>query len=452
MNIKKIVKILSKVGVSLGLAGIMILGNTSVSAFAANDVTATDTVNESNIDSKISVDKTNDNTLKITTSTSEKGKLYYKYIIIKNSDNTLAYSKGYGKSNSINFEVEKSEDYTIYCKIKDSKGNVNTCSTKYEAEKKELKINYVGYNKLYQTPLFVNVPVELENDAEGNGVLKYRFVVLKDGKNVYTRGYNRNSTATWVPGDDGDYVIYYMVQDNAGNVVTKTRNITISSNELNTSIDNYNSSYVRSDIASGKEYADLFEQLLVEGEIDPPADSITFGINKDSEYGKKLCDYLLKCEKEDVLVPRVMNGKCFEVEFNNKNGELTVYAVSNDDRKYVVYPRDKADDIYTLAGYKGADVNVAKAIADTFSELIADDEIELPSDSITFDVNDDTEYGQKLSNCLLEHDYVPKAIDGKGFEIELDNNYNITVYAVCNDNSKYAVYPSDKAEGIYADR
>lgn len=65
MNKKKIVKLLTKSLVSLGLAGILILGNTSVSAFASSDTTATATVNENKVDSKIAVEKKYKNTLKI---------------------------------------------------------------------------------------------------------------------------------------------------------------------------------------------------------------------------------------------------------------------------------------------------------------------------------------------------------------------------------------------------
>lgn len=330
MNKKKIVKLLTKSLVSLGLAGILILGNTSVSAFASSDTTATATVNENKVDSKIAVEKKYKNTLKI-----------------KNA---------YSTSDS------------FMC------GNVIAAGSK----------------------------LDLVTEAEGKGKLKYRFAVLKDGKNVYTRGYKSSNEAAWTPSEDGNYTIYYKVKDSTGKEVSKS----------------------------------------------------------EDENSKLVRDY---CGLGDVK-PTAIDGESFLVEIS-QDYSVIVLAKSKDNKYNAVYPRDIANGVYDVINHYDSsdykldcikkDIANAKQISDATVTLIANDEISIPDNSLTFEVNNDSVYGQKVCNYIFGNytfDMIPKAIDGKDFEVQIDKDYNVIVYAVSKDNSKYIVYPKNEAEGLYADK
>ena len=64
-------------------------------------------------------------------------------------------------------------------------------------------------------------------EATGKGTLLYRFVVLKDGKCEYVRGYTKTNYTKWKPTEAGTYIIYYKVKDSTGAEVTKTINYVI---------------------------------------------------------------------------------------------------------------------------------------------------------------------------------------------------------------------------------
>lgn len=67
-------------------------------------------------------------------------------------------------------------------------------------------------------------PVKINAEAVGEGLIKYRFVVLKDGVNVYTRGYKNVNYATWKPSEPGNYQIICRVKDKSGNEASKSIN------------------------------------------------------------------------------------------------------------------------------------------------------------------------------------------------------------------------------------
>lgn len=58
--------------------------------------------------------------------------------------------------------------------------------------------------------------------ANGEGRLKYRFVVLdRNGKNLYTRGYNKFNYCTWTCKKAGVYKVYAKVKDALGQETKK---------------------------------------------------------------------------------------------------------------------------------------------------------------------------------------------------------------------------------------
>lgn len=76
----------------------------------------------------------------------------------------------------------------------------------------------------------VNDNIELSMLATGGqGQLKYRFVVAKDGKNVFVQNYSDKNTATWTPKEAGTYKIYYKVRDEKGRLVIKNKTYVVNS-------------------------------------------------------------------------------------------------------------------------------------------------------------------------------------------------------------------------------
>lgn len=96
---------------------------------------------------------------------------------------------------------------------------------KFEAKIPELAIKNYIIKKV--SPNVKLSKLKLAVDAEGSSNLKYRFVVLKDGKNIYTRGYNSHNYTTWKPTEKGEYTICFKVKDDSNKEVSKTINYTV---------------------------------------------------------------------------------------------------------------------------------------------------------------------------------------------------------------------------------
>lgn len=147
------------------------------------------------------------------------GSFTYKFTVYK--DGKLIYDGNYSDSNKYTFKPSSSGDYVVCCTIKDSYGLIKNIQ-------KEININVTPviakYNIKKISPNLAKSKVKLVTTVSGMTNLKYRFVVLKDGKNIYTRGYNKLNYAYFKPSERGSYTIYFKVKDENGNEVSKVMN------------------------------------------------------------------------------------------------------------------------------------------------------------------------------------------------------------------------------------
>ena len=147
----------------------------------------------------------------------------YKFSVRKNGVEKVIRS--FKEKNSVIWKPMESGKYTIICKAKNDEGE-DLKEIKFNVENKtELKIINAGTN--LQSPQKVKTSIKLGMEATGKGTLLYRFVVLKDGKCEYVRGYTKTNYTKWKPTEAGTYIIYYKVKDSTGAEVTKTINYVI---------------------------------------------------------------------------------------------------------------------------------------------------------------------------------------------------------------------------------
>ncbi len=98
----------------------------------------------------------------------------------------------------------------------------------------------------------VNDAIELSTSATGGqGELQYRFVVAKDGENVFVQNYSNKNTATWTPEEAGTYKIYYKVKDEKGRLVNKSKTYVVNSELKITNISTDKDGRVGSEVSIG---------------------------------------------------------------------------------------------------------------------------------------------------------------------------------------------------------
>ena len=147
----------------------------------------------------------------------------YKFSVRKNGVEKVIRS--FKEKNSVIWKPMEPGKYTIICKAKNDKEEDSKEIQFNVQDKTELKIINAGTN--LQSPQKVKTSIKLGMEATGKGTLLYRFVVLRDGKCDYVRGYTKTNYTKWKPTEAGTYVIYYKVKDSTGAEVTKTINYVI---------------------------------------------------------------------------------------------------------------------------------------------------------------------------------------------------------------------------------
>lgn len=147
------------------------------------------------------------------------GGLTYRFIVYK--DYKLIYDSDYTESNKFTFKPSESGDYIIRCIIRDSYGLKKIIQ-------KEINIRVtpetIKCNIKKISPNLAKSKVKLSITTSGMTNAKYRFVVLKDGKNVYTRGYGIKNYTYFKPSERGTYTIYFIAKDEIGREVRKVVN------------------------------------------------------------------------------------------------------------------------------------------------------------------------------------------------------------------------------------
>lgn len=156
------------------------------------------------------------NSIKVTAKTeASKGEtVTHKYIIVRNSDSKIVYSKGYNSKNYILWTPEEAGDYTINCLAKDSQGNASKSSIKYQIVDKQLEIE-----KLESSADSCNVSenIKFNTIVNGEGTLTYKYLIFKRNELSYSTGFRKSSSINWIPSEEGTYTVYCKVKDSFGN-------------------------------------------------------------------------------------------------------------------------------------------------------------------------------------------------------------------------------------------
>ena len=160
-----------------------------------------------------------------TEATGGEGTVKYRFVAQLNGKN--AFVKNYTTNKSVTWTPSKAGTYTIYYKVKDEAGTVVCKSSKLTIKEKsvsELKITDYSANT---TSMGTIKAVRFVMSATGEGDLQYRFVVQKNGKNVFVQNYSNNNYSLWLPEESGTYKVYFKVKDSTGKIVSKSKTITI---------------------------------------------------------------------------------------------------------------------------------------------------------------------------------------------------------------------------------
>ncbi|MDD5794529.1 MAG: C1 family peptidase, partial [Clostridiales bacterium] len=87
---------------------------------------------------------------------------------------------------------------------------------------KNLEIKKYYENKINKNNVLGSVRLNI-NASGGEGPLKYKFIVYKDGKCVFSCKYRDKNNIIWKPKAKGKYTICYRVKDNTGKEVKKSK-------------------------------------------------------------------------------------------------------------------------------------------------------------------------------------------------------------------------------------
>lgn len=173
--------------------------------------------------------QTEGNKIKITTDAIGEGKLSYLYMIMK--DGVVNYtSVKYSDDNSLEWTPNVAGNYTINCIVSDKDGNITIKSINYVVKKNPAvtPLQIISLKTNFQSPQKAGQPIKLMTTAKGQGTLKYKFVVFKNGtKQVFTKKYRTQRYAFWTPTEKGSYLIVAKVTDSTGKEVRTSIKFTV---------------------------------------------------------------------------------------------------------------------------------------------------------------------------------------------------------------------------------
>ena len=148
--------------------------------------------------------------VKIGATATGEGTLKYRFVVLKGSTNV--YTKAYSTANYTSWKPSEEGEYTVVCKVKDSTG---------KEVSKRINVVVENSNVFAVKATTTNEGIKIvANNAVGEGVLQYRFVVLKDGKNIFTRSYKTTNSTTCKLTEKGTYTVICKVKDSTGKEIS----------------------------------------------------------------------------------------------------------------------------------------------------------------------------------------------------------------------------------------
>ena len=153
------------------------------------------------------------------------GKLQYKFLI-KDEKGNWYKLRDYGTSNTFTWHTTAIGNKTLYVDVKDSTGKVIRKEIRYSIIAKNLKINSFIADKI--SPQNAGNYITLKANADGQGILQYKFLIKDEKGNWYKlKDYGTSNTFTWYATKVGNKILYVDVKDSNGNVVRKDMKYTI---------------------------------------------------------------------------------------------------------------------------------------------------------------------------------------------------------------------------------
>ena len=141
--------------------------------------------------------------------------------------------KSYSSSQTFNWTPNEAGNYTIKVIAKDSKGQASATASYKITEKIVVSKPKFTSTTITSDNTNVGTPVKISANATGGeGTLKYRFVVQRSGKSVFTQDYSTKKTVTWTPKEAGTYKVYYKVKDGNNSVIMATKTYTVKSSPI----------------------------------------------------------------------------------------------------------------------------------------------------------------------------------------------------------------------------
>lgn len=156
----------------------------------------------------------------LTASATGNGTVQYRFVVQKSGKSVFV--RDYQTSSKATWTPSEAGTYTIYFKAKDSTGKVVSKTMKYTIKAPQTKLAIKSATTDVKSPQTVGTAIKMSAVAEGQGTLKYRFVVQKNGKTTFVKDYATASSVTWTPNEAGTYKLYFKVKDSTGKVVSKS--------------------------------------------------------------------------------------------------------------------------------------------------------------------------------------------------------------------------------------
>lgn len=119
----------------------------------------------------------------------------------------------------------------------------NSVTIQDKSKQNTFKIDSINTSRV--SPQVVGKNIKISADVQGQGELKYRFIILHDKSCVYSTSYSSKKSINWTPSSTGIYTIYFKVKDDSGNEVVKNIKYEVLPKALKISSLNVSKEYVR---------------------------------------------------------------------------------------------------------------------------------------------------------------------------------------------------------------
>lgn len=157
------------------------------------------------------------------------GQYQYSFYVIR--DERKIMLQPYSSQNNYLWTPYTVADYKVCVEVKDSYSNVVTDTIDYRINASNLEIQSIEVNPLNEGEARSKVTINA-NAVNGKGKYKYRFYVIRDGREITLKDFSDNSKYEWYPYTVAEYIVCVDVQDEAGSKVSQAVPYKIIPNQL----------------------------------------------------------------------------------------------------------------------------------------------------------------------------------------------------------------------------